>query len=241
DGEGGFTWLDRARADQQALDAAGARKRSHRGVAGPAQEQAVGIDQLVEPIDQYPDREPVEQRADCAGGRRGRGLRLGRPRGNSPAAIGIAAWIGSGLSRRGLRLELHRRRARWHMDGGALRQGIEARELAAYAKPAITTKTPLAIKYRQARHLDRKAGAIVVDRPADREPAEGVPRCERMCDLVVRVEAKRGGKHLPASPEHRVRTRERREFLGVEGEASIGIDLPDEPQRLMALRRSGRG
>src|SRR5262249_62416925 len=153
-------------------------------------------------------------------------------------ATGFARQIGRGdLARCGLLLDRHRGGGRWRLRGNALCQCIEVIEVAADAKAAIATETPLAIEHRQPRHLDRKAPAVA-GRPADREPAESVMGCERARDLPVGIEAKRRRDGLPAQPEHGLRAWERRDFVRAEGEAPVAIDLPDEPERLPALRRS---
>ncbi len=55
------------RLDEQRIEAAGLFQRVQLVVAGPVEEGAVGIDQLVEPIDQHADRQPVEDRTLIGG------------------------------------------------------------------------------------------------------------------------------------------------------------------------------
>ena len=86
--------------DEQAVEAAGFRQRVERAVAGPVEEGAVGIDQVVEPVDQDADRQPVEDRPAFAGVAGGvaiaRGARrLGRRRVRGEGAAGIVGTKGS--------------------------------------------------------------------------------------------------------------------------------------------------
>ncbi len=48
--------------DEQAVEAAGIGQRVERGIAGPVEEGAVGVKQVVEPIDENADRQPFEDR-----------------------------------------------------------------------------------------------------------------------------------------------------------------------------------
>ena len=117
-----------ARLDEQRVEPAGLLQRVELPVAGPVEEGAVGVDQLVEPVDQDADRQPVEDRPlvgrrDCArpaGSRRGgRGrlrLRLGRLRrllGHAGAAaapvLGAAQSCGEAACELAERLALDRR------------------------------------------------------------------------------------------------------------------------------------
>src|SRR5215471_4227685 len=83
--------------------------------------------------------------------------------------------------------------------GGALRQLVEASDIAADAEATIAAESPLAIEHRQARDFDRKQRAIAVDRPADRNPAEGVAGRERARDVPVGIKAERFGYIRPGS------------------------------------------
>ena len=81
------------RLDEQRVESAGLLQRVQLVVAGPVEEGAVGVDQLVEPIDQHADRQAVEDRALIGGGRP-RGCRFSwlRPWSRSfGAATGFAA------------------------------------------------------------------------------------------------------------------------------------------------------
>src|SRR6185437_14972284 len=48
--------------DEQAVEAAGIGQRVERGIAGPIEEGAVGVKQIVEPIDENADRQPFQDR-----------------------------------------------------------------------------------------------------------------------------------------------------------------------------------
>ena len=71
--------------------------------------------------------------------------------------------------------------------GSALRQLVEAGEIAADAEATIAAEAPLAIEHRQARDFDREWRAIILDRPSDRDPAEGVASRERPRDLALGI------------------------------------------------------
>ena len=123
------------------------------------------------------------------------------------------------------------------------RQGVEPRDVAADAKSAIAAKLPLAVERRQAGQLDRQAIGVAVDRPGDGQAAPGVAGGERLGDASVRDR----GRVRPRSPAmcvrapRRWRTGERDEFVGAEREAAVGVDLPDEAQRMPPLGRRAAG
>ena len=83
------------RLDEQRVEAAGLFQRVQLVVAGPVEEGAVGIDQLVEPIDQHADRQAVEDRA-LIGARASARSRLAARLGSR----GCAARLSAGAARR---------------------------------------------------------------------------------------------------------------------------------------------
>ena len=97
--------------DEQAVEAAGLGQRFQRGVAGPVEEGAVGVDQRVEAIDQDADRQAVEDRPPFMR-YRGRHRRCARPaalparhrrrRGRNRPAAGAAALLPAVLLSRAL-------------------------------------------------------------------------------------------------------------------------------------------
>ena len=94
------------RLDEQRVEAAGLLQRVQLVVAGPVEEGAVGVDQLVEPIDQHADRQPVEDRTLIGGGRPQRrrfSLRLAALLGSRPFGAAAVSRRKSRLRRLGWR------------------------------------------------------------------------------------------------------------------------------------------
>ena len=99
--------------DEQAVEAAGLGQRFERRIAGPVEEGAVGVDQVVEPVDQEADRQAVEDRPAFVGVARGiaiaRGFRrlglaggAGATKGSTPKSSGVGVPFCPGFFSRAL-------------------------------------------------------------------------------------------------------------------------------------------
>ena len=154
----------------------------------------------------------------------------------------IGVVVAGGLAR-GWGLDvLDRRRGRIRGAAAQSRQFVELREIAADAEAAVAAEHPLAVEHRQAGQFHGEALGIIIDRPGDGEAAPGVVRRQRPRDALVGIEvqiqcevgpdqSQRGGGARPHQCD---------EFLGIDREAFVLVDLPDEAQRMPA-RIDGRG
>jgi len=120
--------------------------------------------------------------------------------------------------------------------GGGAQSGQsgEPGKVSADAKTTITAENPVAVEHRQAGKLDRKAVRAVVDRPDNGEPAPGIVRGDCACDLALGIEGELGCQVAPGTPElsRRAGADQRNEFVRAERDATLGIHLPHETERM---------
>ena len=155
---------------------------------------------------------------------------------------GLGCWrldAGHFIRRRGRRRRHETERPR----APRARQIIDAVEVAADAKAAITAELAVAIEYRQARKLDRQFLVRAIDRPRHDDAAPGLACRQRTVDLALGIEVKRGGDLFPRPAERRCRARAHQldEFVRSDDEVTVGIHLPDEAQRMTPIARGRFG
>src|SRR6185436_9651120 len=123
---------------------------------------------------------------------------------------------------------------------GAVRshQFIDAPDLATNAKATVTAEVAVAIEHRKPRQFDSKARFCSVDRESDGDAAPGFARGESAGDLAFGIEPQRGRHIAPRLAESGcgLRTDQRLEVVGAEGESAVVVRLPDEAKWLASFR-----
>ena len=120
-------------------------------------------------------------------------------------------------------------------------QSSSARDVAADAEAAIAAQVAVAVEHRQAGQFDRDADVGAVGRERDGDAAPGVARGEARARRGLRDRARASaaislhGRPSAAAVRGPISGDE---FVRADGEAAVGIHLPDEAQRRAAVRRA---